>query len=956
MPDEATDDFTISLVDLIEPAMTGLAGQLGAIVGLDDAERHAVHRAAAAALRETLLRKVNRVLVLELNAARLSGRLSASDSRTRWQEWLAASAQPGFWDSLTKHYPTLRSRLDAVIDNRCASALTLARRFSADRAALSAVLGAEPGELAGVVFGAGDSHRGGHTVAILRCAAGRVVYKPRSLAVDSALARLLARLLPDDASGTHIRVPYSLCRAGYGWAEHVEHRYCVDDGELRCFYRGIGTWLAVMRLLNGSDLHAENLIAVGPVPTVVDCEALFTPRPPVAPSGYGLAVDRAAALVGGSVLGTGLLPGRGLALGWRGVDSSAVGGLPGQQPTAQLPMVVDAGTDVARIALERQPVALADNHPSPNPVLSRFWDVVINGFDEMSDRLREIDRAGQLDTLLAEFADCPVRVVLRDTESYAELSRMLWHPVSLHDEPAARRRAAELLARHAANMAGVPSDPAVIDAEIADLLIGDVPFFTTTPRRGRLAGPGGAVCGAAADLTAEALRRWREADLAIDRQIIQAALVSAYLNEGWLPETQPLRASRLRTGDLDRRRRSLAANIMRGLHDASLPADDGTVTWIAPVLNSTGWAVQPLSPDGYGGLSGVAVLLSAYLCEVEQKRADEVSGLEQLLAAALCTMRAAEDQRDRERRVGIALRPEPPGGYIGLGSRIWSWLLLQRLGAVGSEAVHRACALAEQVPEAVEADESFDVLTGMAGAVVPLLRLAEHSGDVRWFTLAERIGRRLVALAVVRDGIAYWPSSQFPQGLGGFAHGSTGIGWALARLASARANPQFETLADAAFRHEEMLYDANRGGWLDLREPDRTAAAWCHGAGGIGVAAADRVRRGSRERGLEVLSRAAAACWSTGMGWNHTLCHGDLGNWEVVDNAVAAGVGPPGLDRATLDAQILGSLEEHGPVSGLARDAFAPGLLPGIGGVAYQLLRMCRESRLPSVLLPDPGS
>lgn len=91
------------------------------------------------------------------------------------------------------------------------------------------------------------------------------------------------------------------------------------------------------------------------------------------------------------------------------------------------------------------------------------------------------------------------------------------------------------------------------------------------------------------------------------------------------------------------------------------------------------------------------------------------------------------------------------------------------------------------------------------------------------------------------------------------------------------------------------------------------------------------------------------------MGWNHTLCHGDLGNWEVVDAAVDAGLGPPGLDRATLDAHVLGSLEEHGPVSVLARDAFAPGLLPGIGGVAYQLLRLHPDSRLPSVLLPDPG-
>jgi lantibiotic modifying enzyme len=53
-----------------------------------------------------------------------------------------------------------------------------------------------------------------------------------------------------------------------------------------------------------------------------------------------------------------------------------------------------------------------------------------------------------------------------------------------------------------------------------------------------------------------------------------------------------------------------------------------------------------------------------------------------------------------------------------------------------------------------------------------------------------------------------------------------------------------------------------------------------------------------------------------------------------------------------LDAHVIGGLEEFGAISGLARDAFSPGLLPGLGGVAYQLLRMHPASDLPSVLLP----
>lgn len=77
----------------------------------------------------------------------------------------------------------------------------------------------------------------------------------------------------------------------------------------------------------------------------------------------------------------------------------------------------------------------------------------------------------------------------------------------------------------------------------------------------------------------------------------------------------------------------------------------------------------------------------------------------------------------------------------------------------------------------------------------------------------------------------------------------------------------------------------------------------------------------------------------------------DMGAWEVLAAAVAAGVGPPGLTRRHLDAHVVSGLEEHGPVGGLARDAFAPGLLAGVGGMAYQLLRMHPGCDLPSMLL-----
>jgi type 2 lantibiotic biosynthesis protein LanM len=962
-------DIDRMLGRVVGPHLTELADQLRALDSLSDGEVTAMVAGAATAVREAIWRRVGRMMVLELNAARLAGKLTAADSAGRWEQWVAGLEQPGAWEALAAPYPTLLTRMRQIAANRCTAAHTMASRFTADRDRLATLLPAAPGELREVRFGAGDSHHGGQTVAVLGCDTGRVVYKPRPVAVDLALGRLLPRLLPAEPADTRIRVPAVLSgedqRGRYGWAAYEAHRYCADQAELRCFYRGLGHWLAVMRLLRGSDLHFENLVAVGPVPVVVDCETLFSPYRVGQESGFGAAVDLAYARVGQSVLRTGLLPGRGAALGWRGADPSAAGRLPGEQPMVKIPMIVNLGTDQPRVGTGTAPAAPGTNLPSPEPALRDYWPVTVAAFIELSQALQERDRAGELTPLLAGFADCPVRVVLRDTASYAEIERMLWHPTSLHRPEPAYARAMDLLVRHARNSPAAPADRRVIEAELADLLDGDVPVFTTTPAQGVLAGPRGTRWGPPEDLIDAAVSGWREADLSVDRQVVEAALVGAYLNIELGPRRRP-RLTQVRAGELERRRRGQAAAILRRLAQAAIRGHDGTVTWVSPVLELTGWAVRPLGTDLYAGSAGVAVLLAAYHRELSQGRADEVPEAAPLLAAVVATLRLAEQQQAQDRvRVsgeGVRLRPSPCGAYLGLASRIWAWLLLGDLGAVdAAEAQQRAVEAAELLPEAFAADEQLDLLAGMAGAVVPLLRLAGRTGVGRWQELARQIGQRLGELAQRQPAGACWLTQQYPQGIGGLSHGATGFGWALARLAAATGDSGSRELADAAFGFEESLYDRQAGGWRDARagvDESITTALWCHGSVGIGIAAADLLgsdpgaASGQRR---DVLARAAQATWPAGFGATHTLCHGELSAWELLDRAWVAGVGPAEVDREQVVAHILTGMEDHGPASGLTNDVFSPGLMSGLGGVAYQLLRMHPDSQLPSVLLPDPG-
>lgn len=943
--------FEASLGCLLVPARDELAARLAGIPGLAAAEREAILASGAGTLTAALHRKLARLLVLELNLAREEGLLEGDTPEERWDDFLTSSSDPDYWRGLRAHYPDVIERVDRVIANQVAAVELFARRWAEDREAVSALLGREPGRLTGVSFGSGDTHRGGLTVALVDCEAGRLAYKPRSLKTDIALAALIDEFETDLEVALPIAVPRAITFEDHGWALFAAHRYAAGEEELRSFYRGLGQWLALLRLLGGTDIHAENLVAVGGSAVVVDCETLFTPKLKPPPSGFGAATDEAEALVGGTVLATGLLPGRGQGLGWRGIDTSAAGSLPTQQPMVTIPEIVGVGTDRARIELVPYRWQPSQNHPAERPSLSDHWPQVLEGFDSLSRLLRDLDGRGELQPRLQRFADCRVRVVVRQTEVYAEIGRMLWHPRSLRDPAEARARALDLLARMGANVALAPDDPEVVEAEIDDLRVGDIPIFTTLASDGVLTGPADTRWLGPCNLVEEALADWRKVDLAQERDYVRMALVSAYVNGGWMPEEAPIWPARPRQGRLDRRRRRQAAQLMQRLVSTARHGSDGTATWIAPTLTPTGWAVQPLDPDLYAGLSGLALLTAAYRREQEAGRADSVKGVEELFAGIMRTLDAAEEKQLGGAERGDLVRPQAPGGYLGLGSRIWTRLVLADWGMDRGEGIDRARRLAAAMPAAAAEDDANDVIEGRAGAIPPLLALARRTGDSQYIELAAALGDAIVERAQRRDGVAFWTNRDWPEGLGGVAHGVTGTGWALFQLARATSVARYRDTAEAAFAFEAGLYDEQERNWRDLRQVGPpTAAAWCHGSVGIGLVWLDLDPGLERPETRSVVRRAAEATWRLGVGWNHCACHGDAGAWELLDRAAALGEAPRDVTRERLLASLLTSLERHGPVCGLMRDAYVPGLMPGFGGVAYQLLRAHPESALPSIL------
>jgi type 2 lantibiotic biosynthesis protein LanM len=937
MADSQPHDTFAPIIAFLTASVRGqLADDLAAQAGLSADEKDILIRSADRALLDNAARKLNRVLLLELHAAKLSGELTATDEAAKFAQFVAKATRADFPLALQQRYPVLAPRLERALRQQGRGIVTLADRLVADRDRLASFLGQPMGELRSLDLGQGDVHDGGQTVARVVFATGTVMYKPRSLRVDAELESFLESLLADVSP--RIRVPAVLDRGAYGWTRYVEHVFCADDTELVAFYRNIGHWLAVMRLLGGTDIHHENLIACGPVPYVVDVESLFVTEETVAPSGKGEAVDLAQALIRSSVLRTGLVPFRAPALGLDGVDISAIGALQGEQPTIRGPEIVNAGTSDARVGLVDVQIDEAKNHPCIHPDISRFWEDIVAGFQELTTRLVDMHRAGTLAPRVAAFNGSRIRRIRRPTQSYVEVMRMLWHPASLHDEPAAIARATDLLERNAAVSPVAPADAASIAAEIEDMRHGDIPVFANMLAQPQID---------------EVFQAWLDMRVEMEELTIRGALVTAHLNVRLNDDKRSpydLSARYPRAEHIDRRRRAMAKATVEQMLRLSVRGRDGTMTWISPILGRTGWTMRTLQPNLYVGLSGIALALAGYAREMTLGRADDVEGVPAALDGVLRVLRKAEDTDE----------PEAIGGFMGLGSQVLTWLTLDSLypdAGLLANAIKQATVMERWD---IANERVLDMLEGVSGAVVPLLQLADATGDARWLALAARAGHRLEATAIVDARGARWPASIFSEPIGGFAHGATGTGWALVRLGLSQSGTgadrqRWLALAERAFDFEESLYDTEGRNWIDIRKPDSRdfANTWCHGSVGIGLAACDLYARTGQARHLSTLERAVRAAVKGGWGYSHTLCHGDLSTWELLMRArkIDPDLVPP--EELPGIAIILSSIEEHGIVGGLARDAFTPGLMSGISGSIHQLNRMHPECDIPSPLLME---
>lgn len=914
-----------------------------------------VEKLLFAALPRRLLERINRTMVLEMNVARLQGRLQGETGDARFQSFVQQLRDPQVSLALFQEYALLARLCTVTVEQWCNTSREFISRLAEDGQALrETLLPPEPGLLESVSGEAGDQHHHGHTVQLLQFSSGaKVVYKPRSFGVDQHFQEFLAWINAREQLPA-FRLMRLLPREGYGWSEFVEPHPCESEDAVKRFYVRLGAKLALFHHMGGMDMHFENLIADGEQPVIVDLETLFHPQ----------LSDRMAYLtedeqifievIDHSLTRIAMLP----LVTWsredhEGVDIGGMGSPEGKLSPRKMLHWEEQGQDTMHHGRARVVMKGAKNLPVLHGEVMthhHFQDALCDGYRRMCRLLMsERDAVLAPDGPLRRFAGDEIRVLLRSTQIYYVILQEGYHPDLVRDALERDRYFDGLWP----GMKRRPFLMGVAREEREALHRGDIPRYSSRPEsRDLWSGPNeclpGFLWGVGLESSEARIRELNEATVERDVWWIRASLLAA-LTEVPLEQTRkpagpasgkPLERTRLLSAATAVGDRILTLGISRG----------GALCWMGSHQSDQNrWPFGPMTLDLYGGMPGITLFLAQLGRE---------SGEERFIQAA----RQASAVLRRVAGWGRT-RMQVLGGFEGWGGVVYT---LTSLGALWDEPAlfAEAEAIVEALPPHIQEDRNLDVIGGAAGCIGGLLALHRVAGSARALEAAVRCGEHLLEhrQPQPQGGVGWMTKIPSAQPLSGFSHGASGIAWALLELASASGQERFRDVALQALTYERTLLDAGARNW---RDPRTSAAAggfmcaWCYGAPGIGLARARALRHLDEPSLREDLRVAVRTTLAQGFGNNDSLCHGDLGNLELLVQAQALGELPDGLDTTLwgILADVTSRAEQRAWRCAVPMEVDTPGLMIGLAGIGWGLLRFAAPQRIPNILLLEaPGA
>lgn len=755
---------------------------------------------------------------------------------------------------------------------------------------------------------AGDSHCKGKGVTIFKINGRKLVFKFKNLIIGKKFNQFLEFIKKETKSDF-----YQITRIitdKYTIEEFIESEPCGKEEEVSTYYYRFGEYTAICYFLCGNDFHAENIVAKGSFPVLIDIETLLQNDNPLKELDSVFSIANLKKMQ--SVLSTSLLPAKYFSNrlepkngeNQEGVQMSAFNGK-GQVLPFKVLQLINPGTDEVCFDYKERWMEASNNLPTlldQEIVPEKYTDFLLRGFTDqyvffMENKEKIIRKVNEI------FANTEVRNVLKATQQYLDMINYGYHPNCMTDYVEREKLFENLWGFNYRNKS-------VVAFEINDLLVNDVPiFFNNASSKEIITSNGSRIEGyysrTAIGRISERISNLSEADFDYQKVLLTTSL-GAYNGEEYMCSFSMTPKKQLEE--------ILSTIIQRSVSDSK--RNKSVFQDFLIENGKRGYGTLPV--DFYDGAAGIYTFLLYYN---ENYPNQELNNL-----------------LERLERMLFENLPETFTSFsVYQGSLSLLIPLYHRIRLFHSEKDKNRAFGIVQALRKVQGDISFqeDWLSGVAGLITVLANLYIETTNREFLTYAQELAEKITLKKI---------------DLCGLSHGYSGVALALNKLNVLIPTKAYSKIILECLANERRYYADSA--WTDLREGKNAIAQWCHGCGGIGLVRLELILSGNEDT---LLKQELTACINAVVNTTlkkDSLCHGNLGNYAFLRKVLQTGMATQKEEHKI--RKKLVSIENKLLFDGVTVEGLKGypllGLMNGLSGIGYEWLRFLTDYQIPDLL------
>lgn len=863
-------------------------------------------------------------------------------------------------------YPDIEHKISEIIDKRLEYCVFFLRKLNEDYPEInnSFKINITSDMIAGLELFKGDIHRGGKFVISVTFEEGSILYfKPRDSYNELFFMHILS-LIQEKGKALNIEMPSILTREDYSWMSHLEYGNDFQTkAEVENFYEELGKTLCVFHALGTSDIIPDNLIITNNKIGFFDLECIIS-KPLL--KNY----DTVTGIFKESLMKTDALTGLLMIDGEYNsyLVSSIFFRLSNQETTY-------SNWDKESLSFEKKEGRAFTGIDTHVPQINNeyidfndtYYECVKKGFKEMylffiDNKEYFIEKMGEIPKKL--------RVILHATSVYTQLLRESIVPENLIDNTEFLEILDSFI--QITYVDGMLVTPHTLKTSIARQFdTNDIPFFYFNTENGKLYdGNDRILCDdwqfdivnynkdRFASLNEEKLKLQIEildltTNYAFDLLGKECGIRKKQIFQKEIPFEIPVDTIKV-TNEVHTKARAAAIKIADEILERKI-LHHGKINWISKVRESNNrYNISLLNYDLYDGVSGMCfVYLHLY----------NVTGDTRYQWAAESIFEELSDilLRRHQDNYYANLSPEileniPVSPYYYPASLLY--LLFQHPLLHTEKNIASIPIILNQLSFLLDSTKQNDFLLGTLGLLSMLLDLKKgfpiHYRE-QLESLINKCIEKLEKEAKKVENKLLWESidNDTVKDFGGFAHGSSSAALVISKVKA--LHKDIDIKIDEILNHDRSFYDKEMEGWIDNREDiisSRDSAAWCHGSAGIGLGRLLLSEYYTDDIIEDEIAVARENIIKHGIGYNQCICHGDLGNLEVLyAMALKAGDERQQIKVLTYIDKIAEKVL-NGEVlrEGNEGTTEVLGLFTGVVGQVFQFLRFSAWEKVPSIL------